>query len=1113
MSPSSYHYSQTRENIQTQILTTSLSQSHPNSSKRQTQLTPLDLEKLSEADGIVPLSKSKTLEKVDPEKQKFHFTDKELYLKDFEPPEQIISMNSNKTMDFFFYHCHEEDNNIYLFGKNYSPNAFNTTLCIQILRPCYYLYFYPIFGREDELIEEVRDMCVNNNGFMINAEYKTMKYCWGDQLIQTEAKWLEVSVSNQTDLKRFPQKGRSYTCVSGISSSLTENFLIRRKIKGPQWCVLKDIIEPQNVVSFCPMYCIKTFDDVVVNEDKIDSLPPPLNVCILTIRSFFDETARQHQIFALSLRVFMNCSHLEDFESNYVHTYITKPSSWSSEMQICPDADTEKITVCQSERQLLTRFVSVIEALDVDFLASFSMFTTDIPLLFERMRVTKVKQWSKISRLNRDTQIRNNRVNKILCFAGRFAVDIREGCGEFLKLKANDLSSIALQELQIKRQQIDHLNVSDELEDKTRLHNLVVYMEKDTAILTKLIEKIQLLQVCFRLSQVSGCQLARILTCRPSIRCEYYLLHSFYERDYILPDKSWNDKNFMKKKEPKYRGGTVLQPKKGFYDSCICLLDFNSLYPSVICEYNLCFTTISRQNPTAEEAAEKPFRGVMPVIMDILITKRNEIKKEIETQEMTQLAKSRLLIKQQAIKSLSNSIYGHIGQNGSRFQCTELAALVTERGRYVLQETVETIESTGRFSVIYGDTDSVMIDTGAYDIYESMRIADEIKEEIQHKYNYLKLKVDGIFTKMLLVAKKKYAVMVYNQSNNTQHQEVKGLDMVRRDWCALTKYISSFILDQMMNETRENCIQNVLNELEHITFMLHHNGSPESQDSGQLTQITKEMLIIYRQLNKNLNEYSDKRQNPHVAIAIRMKQRGEPLPPHATIPMIVTSPQLRDLCDKVKLPDEVKDLNDCDINWYLLNQIMPPICRLFEPYGGVSNATIAKSLGLTAMEQSKYSNDNEFSLLQNIPHVTELMYKCSKCGEQIIVTRNYQSSMRCQKCGRGHNWKPVANQLVLFIRNFINTQRNAYTCPAKNCEFKTTQNGSTCPVHNLNVSCQSAKDVHSTLRYFAGLFQERKIINEDDEDFEDFRAYMQNIILKFLDSHAYNHVNLSSLIV
>jgi DNA polymerase alpha subunit A len=105
---------------------------------------------------------------------------------------------------------------------------------------------------------------------------------------------------------------------------------------------------------------------------------------------------------------------------------------------------------------------------------------------------------------------------------------------------------------------------------------------------------------------------ARTLTGTRAERNEFILLHEFTNNGYICPDKlsakaklaaanenQDEDENGDPvvtggKKKDKYKGGLVLEPLKGLYDKFILVMDFNSLYPSIIQEYNICFTTVER---------------------------------------------------------------------------------------------------------------------------------------------------------------------------------------------------------------------------------------------------------------------------------------------------------------------------------------------------------------------------------------------------------------------------------------------------------------------------------------------------------------------------------------
>ena len=143
---------------------------------------------------------------------------------------------------------------------------------------------------------------------------------------------------------------------------------------------------------------------------------------------------------------------------------------------------------------------------------------------------------------------------------------------------------------------------------------------------------LQIIPLTKQLTTIAGNLWFRSLQNARAERNEWLLMHEFYGRKFLCPDKKQlnareakksmfggNDaeiagvseetkgaakKGGKRRQKAKYGGGLVLEPKAGFYDSIILLLDFNSLYPSIIQEYSLCFTTVNRRHSKNYDGSE-----------------------------------------------------------------------------------------------------------------------------------------------------------------------------------------------------------------------------------------------------------------------------------------------------------------------------------------------------------------------------------------------------------------------------------------------------------------------------------------------------------------------------
>lgn len=104
-------------------------------------------------------------------------------------------------------------------------------------------------------------------------------------------------------------------------------------------------------------------------------------------------------------------------------------------------------------------------------------------------------------------------------------------------------------------------------------------------------------------------------------------------------------------------------------------------------------------------------------------------------------------------------MYGCLGFASSRFHASAIAALITRTGRETLLKTKDLAETKLGFNVVYGDTDSIMINTGTNNIQHALEMGQKLKAEVNKLYTCLEIEIDGVFKSLLLLKKKKYAAL------------------------------------------------------------------------------------------------------------------------------------------------------------------------------------------------------------------------------------------------------------------------------------------------------------------------------------------------------------------
>ena len=431
--------------------------------------------------------------------------------------------------------------------------------------------------------------------------------------------------------------------------------------------------------------------------------------------------------------------------------------------------------------------------------------------------------------------------------------------------------------------------------DIKKIDEIFKYNLQDCKI-TYLLGK-EILPLEYRFSNLIGLDLFECTRSGYSQLVENYLMREAVRKNIFINNRP-KQEELEKRKNQSYIGAYVHPPKPGIYEN-LHVLDFKSLYPSILVSHNISPDTL---DPYGElkvkiNGKERRFRkdkGFIVEIVDNLIRKRVEIKK-----------KQGKGVDEKALKLLANSTYGYLGFFAARWYCLECAESITALGRKYVRETIEKAGKEG-FNVVYGDTDSLLL------VGEKEKIQDFLKKINKSLPGIMELEYEGFYKRGIFVgadgigAKKRYAMI--DEKDNIL---VKGFEYVRGDWSDLAKETQEKVLENMLKGKKEEAVEHVREIVKKV----------------KKGEIDMEKLVIRRQLTKNIEDYEQI--GPHVKVACELKRKGIEVSRGSLIQYIITK-KGKSISDRAKW---YEDAQTYDEHYYINNQIIPAALRILSVLG------------------------------------------------------------------------------------------------------------------------------------------------------------------------------------
>ena len=553
--------------------------------------------------------------------------------------------------------------------------------------------------------------------------------------------------------------------------------------------------------------------------------------------------------------------------------------------------------ICNDETDLIIKFFELIRQEDPTIITGFNIYGFDLHYLVSRLqlRLTEIPDVSRgiagnINLIKVDwtsDAYGHNNFNRLV-IGGRLIVDM------YLYFKRMKLDKYSLDFISNKflgegKNDMPHGQMTEAFfsRDIDALRTVAEYCVQDSVLVMKLFQKVHMWIDSCEIAKITMCGIEDIYTRGEQMKLVAQCVKECMTREIIL--QSYYTKSDEWKQ---YEGAYVLDPERGIYEGC-SIVDFQSLYPSIIIAYNICPSTCwsaKVHSWSTRRHAARPsipglfheifvndntlgnkhgvseshyFRkepvGLLPGMIKQILDERKAVKTKMmqleKTYSDTGCPNVDYIVfdrRQNALKICANSVYGMMGfKNSKYFGNVACAESVTTIGRLLLTDIVKKIEQAYPVKVIYGDTDSCMLCHNDKSKDEVVKLAVQICNDVTSLLpEPMALKFECYCEKIMLLTKKRYVLVSDGKVS------YKGVMNARRDYCKYAKDTYSGVIKLVAEGKTEDITEYIDDK---IIKLLQINKIPLSD------------LVVTKSIGRKLSTY--KVNQPHIVLARRLSEK------------------------------------------------------------------------------------------------------------------------------------------------------------------------------------------------------------------------------------------------